>query len=101
MALVLNEEQVMLKDSAAGFLAEKATVAHLRELRDSGSERGFSGAAGTRKVQCGYRPPQLCALHTEPRRLGGRRFVFGAVPGWQGLHDQALRGGLSRDAGGA
>ena len=30
MALVLNEEQVMLKDSAAGFLAEKATVAHLR-----------------------------------------------------------------------
>ena len=42
MALVLNEEQVMLKDSAAGFLAEKATVAHLRELRDSASERGFS-----------------------------------------------------------
>jgi alkylation response protein AidB-like acyl-CoA dehydrogenase len=42
MALVLNEEQVMLKDSAAGFLAEKATVASLRELRDSGSELGFS-----------------------------------------------------------
>ena len=42
MALVLNEEQTMLKDSAAGFLAEKATVANLRELRDSGNERGFS-----------------------------------------------------------
>lgn len=42
MALVLNEEQIMLKDSAAGFLAENATVAHLRELRDSGDERGFS-----------------------------------------------------------
>ncbi|MGL4566234.1 MAG: acyl-CoA dehydrogenase family protein, partial [Halioglobus sp.] len=41
MALVLNEEQVMLKESAAGFLAEKATVAHLRQLRDSGSAQGF------------------------------------------------------------
>ncbi len=35
MALVLNEEQVMLKESAAGFLAENATVTHLRALRDS------------------------------------------------------------------
>ncbi|MEP4486757.1 MAG: acyl-CoA dehydrogenase family protein [Halioglobus sp.] len=42
MALVLNEEQSMLKDAAAGFLAEKATVAHLRELRDSGNATGFS-----------------------------------------------------------
>ncbi|MFK7976898.1 MAG: acyl-CoA dehydrogenase family protein [Halioglobus sp.] len=37
MALVLSEEQTMLKDSAAGFLAEKATVVNLRELRDSGT----------------------------------------------------------------
>ena len=36
MALVLNEEQAMLKEAAAGFLAEKAGVAQLRELRDSG-----------------------------------------------------------------
>lgn len=42
MALVLNEEQVMLKDAATGFLAEKASVAQLRNLRDSGSESGFS-----------------------------------------------------------
>jgi len=42
MALVLNEEQVMLKDAAAGFLAEKATVSHQRELRDNGDEQGFS-----------------------------------------------------------
>lgn len=41
MALVLNEEQTMLKDSAAGFLAEKATVANLRDLRDAG-EAGYS-----------------------------------------------------------
>jgi alkylation response protein AidB-like acyl-CoA dehydrogenase len=43
MALVLNEEQVMLKESAAGFLAEKATVAHLRRLRDGASAQGFDG----------------------------------------------------------
>lgn len=54
MALVLNEEQVMLKDSAAGFLAEKATVAHLRELRDSNSERGFSDAVWREMVEMGW-----------------------------------------------
>jgi acyl-CoA dehydrogenase len=43
MALVLNEEQVMLKESAAGFLAEKATVAHLRRLRDGAGAQGFDG----------------------------------------------------------
>jgi acyl-CoA dehydrogenase len=44
MALVLNEEQVMLKESAAGFLAQKASVAQLRALRDSGDARGYSAA---------------------------------------------------------
>ena len=42
MALVLTEEQVMLKESAAGLLAEKAGVAQLRALRDAGDELGFS-----------------------------------------------------------
>jgi acyl-CoA dehydrogenase len=54
MALVLNEEQVMLKDSAAGFLAEKATVAHLRALRDSGSERGFDDAVWEEMAAMGW-----------------------------------------------
>ena len=54
MALVLNEEQVMLKDSAAGFLAEKATVAHQRELRDSDSERGFSDEIWSEMAQMGW-----------------------------------------------
>ncbi len=44
MGLVLNEEQVMLKDAAAGFLAEKATVAHLRALRDSKDDNGYDTA---------------------------------------------------------
>ncbi|QIB65027.1 acyl-CoA dehydrogenase family protein [Kineobactrum salinum] len=42
MALVLTEEQLMLRDSAAGLLAEKAGVAQLRALRDTGDELGFS-----------------------------------------------------------
>ena len=54
MALVLNEEQVMLRDSAAGFLAQKATVVHLRALRDSGSERGFSDDVWNEMVQMGW-----------------------------------------------
>ena len=54
MALVLNEEQVMLKDSAAGFLAEKATVAHLRALRDSHSDRGFSDDVWSEMAQMGW-----------------------------------------------
>lgn len=54
MALVLNEEQVMLRDSAAGFLAQKATVSHLRALRDSGSERGFSDDVWAEMVEMGW-----------------------------------------------
>jgi acyl-CoA dehydrogenase len=54
MALVLNEEQVMLKESAAGFLAEKASVAQLRALRDSDSERGFSDEIWREMAEMGW-----------------------------------------------
>lgn len=42
MPLVLTEEQEMLKESARGFLDEKAPVAALRKLRDSNDATGFS-----------------------------------------------------------
>jgi acyl-CoA dehydrogenase len=42
MALVLNQEQEMLRDSAMGFLRENAPVAQLRKLRDERDETGFS-----------------------------------------------------------
>jgi alkylation response protein AidB-like acyl-CoA dehydrogenase len=54
MALVLNEEQVMLKESAAGFLADKASVAALRELRDSSSEQGFSTEIWREMAEMGW-----------------------------------------------
>lgn len=38
MALVLNEEQQMLRDSAKTFLQESSPVGALRKLRDSGEE---------------------------------------------------------------
>jgi alkylation response protein AidB-like acyl-CoA dehydrogenase len=42
MALVLNEEQSMLRDSARSLIGTKAPVAHLRQLRDSKDATGFS-----------------------------------------------------------
>jgi alkylation response protein AidB-like acyl-CoA dehydrogenase len=42
MALVLTEEQSMLRDSARGLISDKAPVAHLRNLRDSKDATGFS-----------------------------------------------------------
>jgi alkylation response protein AidB-like acyl-CoA dehydrogenase len=42
MALVLTEEQSMLRDSARGLISDKAPVSHLRGLRDSRDATGFS-----------------------------------------------------------
>jgi len=42
MALLLTEEQSMLRDSARGLISDKAPVAHLRSLRDARDATGFS-----------------------------------------------------------
>src|ERR1700683_319896 len=42
MALVLSEEQSMLRDSARGLISDKAPVSHLRQLRDAKDTTGFS-----------------------------------------------------------
>ena len=42
MALVLTQEQSMLRDSASVFLTENSPVSRLRELRDSRDASGFS-----------------------------------------------------------
>src|SRR5947209_2827865 len=44
MALVLSDEQQMLRESARGYLVEQAPVGHLRKLRDQRDETGFSRA---------------------------------------------------------
>jgi alkylation response protein AidB-like acyl-CoA dehydrogenase len=42
MALVLTEEQSLLRDSARGLISDKAPVSHLRQLRDGKDATGFS-----------------------------------------------------------
>jgi alkylation response protein AidB-like acyl-CoA dehydrogenase len=42
MALILTEEQSMLRDSARGLIGDRAPVSHLRHLRDSADAMGFS-----------------------------------------------------------
>jgi alkylation response protein AidB-like acyl-CoA dehydrogenase len=42
MPLYLDEDQSMLRDSAADFMKAEAPVAHLREYRDKGCKDGFS-----------------------------------------------------------
>ena len=54
MALVLNEEQLMLKDAARAFLQERAPVSHLRELRNSGNVDGFSRDLWAEMVGMGW-----------------------------------------------
>ncbi|MDX2202176.1 MAG: acyl-CoA dehydrogenase family protein [Hyphomicrobiaceae bacterium] len=54
MALVLNEEQTMLRDSARNFLGSEAPVAHLRALRDARDAKGFSPALWQRCAEMGF-----------------------------------------------
>jgi alkylation response protein AidB-like acyl-CoA dehydrogenase len=54
MALVLNEEQHMLRDAARDFLAQRAPISHLRQIRDSGNEIGFSRELWQEMVEMGW-----------------------------------------------
>ncbi len=68
--IAIIEEQVMLKESAAGFLAEKATVAHLRALRDSGDAQGFDSEVW-REIVLGLRNPALAFASDDVEIEGG------------------------------
>jgi alkylation response protein AidB-like acyl-CoA dehydrogenase len=54
MALVLTDEQRMVKDSADGFFAEHAPVAQLRKLRDTKDPDGFDRALWARMAEMGF-----------------------------------------------
>lgn len=54
MNLMLNEEQILLADSAREFLAERAPVAALRRLRDAGSGLGYEPALWTEVANLGW-----------------------------------------------
>ena len=68
MALVLNEEQLMLKDSARDFLKSRAPVSHLRELRDNANSDGFSRELWSEMAEMGW--PAILV----PEQYGGLQY---------------------------
>ena len=70
MALVLNEEQRMLKDSASEFLKEHAPVEALRKLRDEKDATGFSQELWQQIVELGWTAIAI------PESYGGLDFGF-------------------------
>jgi acyl-CoA dehydrogenase len=70
MALVLSEEQLMIRDSAAGFLAEKASVSQLRALRDGENELGYDKQVWQEMVDMGWAGIAI------PEAFGGLGFGY-------------------------
>ena len=54
MGLVLNEDEVMLRDMAEGFFADKAPVTSLRKLRDERDETGFDRSLWSDMAEMGF-----------------------------------------------
>ena len=66
MALIVNEEQQMLKESAQGFFAEFAPMSELRRLREDGSD--YCDVLWKRMVEMGW------AAILIPEKYGGLGF---------------------------
>ncbi len=73
MALVLNEEQLMLKDSARSFLDSQAPVSHLRDLRDSENKEGFSRELWAEMADMGW--PAILV----PEQYGGLGYGYTGI----------------------
>ena len=70
MALALNEEQRMLRDSARELMTNKAPVAALRKLRDDNDPDGFSRELWRELAELGW-----CGMAL-PEAYGGSGFGF-------------------------
>ena len=73
MTLVLNEEQLMLKESAKDFLQQRAPVSHLRELRDSGSDSGYSEELWLEIAEMGWTAILI------PEQYGGLEYGYSGL----------------------
>ncbi len=73
MALVLNEEQLMLKESAKDFLQQRAPVSHLRELRDSGNTKGYSPELWAEMAEMGWTAILV------PEQYGGLEYGYSGL----------------------
>jgi acyl-CoA dehydrogenase len=54
MAMILNEEQTMLKDSAKDFCTTNAPIGQLRKLRDDANPDGFERSTWASMVELGW-----------------------------------------------
>jgi len=70
MALVLNEEQNMLKNAAKDFCTNNTPITQLRKLRDERSELGFDQATWKQMVDLGW--AGICI----PEEYGGLGFGY-------------------------
>ncbi len=68
MALVINEEQQMLKTSAKEFLKNRAPVSALRMLRDSKDSKGYDTSLWQEMAEMGW------TVLTIPEAYGGLNF---------------------------
>lgn len=70
MALVINEEEQMLKTSAKEFLNEKAPISALRKLRDDNDPKGYDPTLWASMAEMGW------ASLTIPEKYGGLGFGY-------------------------
>ena len=70
MAMILNDEQTMLKDSARDFCANSAPIAQLRQLRDEDSALGYDAATWQAMAELGW------AAVPFPEAYGGLDFGY-------------------------
>ena len=68
MSLVLNEEQVFLKDSAKKFASEKTPTTHFREVRDSEIDNCYDDKIWQEMVSLGWTGILV------PEEFGGSNF---------------------------
>ena len=73
MALVLSEDQQLLKDSAKSFCEQTAPVSLLRRLRDSKDELGYDQAVWAQMIDLGW------AGMAVPESYGGFEFGYGGL----------------------
>lgn len=85
MALVLNDEQRMVKESAEGFFAENAPVSQLRKLRDGHDADGFDRSLWAKMAEMGFAGVAI------PEQFGGAGLGMVAA----GLIQEAIGRNLS------
>jgi alkylation response protein AidB-like acyl-CoA dehydrogenase len=73
MALILSEEQQMLRDSARDFLKGRAPVSHLRKLRASANADGFSRELWSEMTEMGW--PAILV----PEQYGGLEYGYSGI----------------------